>query len=574
MKNFLPLLIISIYSINCFAQNDLLKKKSFKTQKAATIIGSTTYDYQINASMPQRIVSYPTGTITAIWNGSTQVSGFTDRGTFVATHNGTSWNAAPILRVENKTTGWCALAVTTNKEHIIAEPNIISTNNGYGTSFDTGRIFTSRTDLRGPHAAASGSYIHVLMAGTQYDSVSGFSAPLYYTRSSNQGTSFEPMSAIFAQAAGYDTSKHVGNVGPNAYCIDARGNTVAILIVGVTEDVVLLKSTNNGATWTKTIIREFPIKKYNGGITDKNGDGLMDTVLGVTGDASVVIDYDNVVHVVFSDLELFTQDTGALKTFPINRSDYFNYWNDKTKTSIQVPTLIDQDGNGIFDAGSNFNGSGNIQYGNAGYSFNPQLSINYCNDIFITYTGVQENDTTDSGVDFRNIYLTGTNDGVLWVSPISISQTINLENVYLSSTRRLIEDNKIHMIWQLDFDPGNAIQGQHVAGPSDIIYDEFYFGWPAPCFIGVNNSNLSPKNIKVYPNPTKEKFEIEIPSENNTAAKIRIIDVFGKSIYDTESVLNPSINKLEIVSKEFKPGVYIILIETNEGTISKKIIVE
>jgi hypothetical protein len=170
--------------------NSNQKSSSGNSSAGLAIIGSTIYDYQTNASMPRRIHQYDNGKVTSIWNGSRQNQFYNDRGTFINTYNGTMWSSEPLTRIENKIVGWCALAVTTNAEHIIAEPNIISTNTG--PTFDTGKTFTSFTHLRGPHAVASAQNIHIVMASTEPDTLTGFVAPIYYTRSTNGGQSFEP----------------------------------------------------------------------------------------------------------------------------------------------------------------------------------------------------------------------------------------------------------------------------------------------------------------------------------------------------------------------------------------------
>ncbi len=559
--------------------NSNQKSSSGNSSAGLAIIGSTTYDYQSNASMPRRIHNYNNGKVTCIWNGSRQDSIYSDRGTFVNYYDGTQWRTNPIARTENKIVGWCALAVTTNAEHIIAEPNIISTNTGPGTAFDTGKTFTSFTHLRGPHAVASGQNIHIVMASTEPDSSTGFVAPIYYTRSTNGGQSFEPMTASFATAAGYDTSKHAGDVGPNAYSIDVLGNTVAILVIGVTEDVVLLKSINNGNTWTKTIIREFPIKKYKGGLTDKNGDGVMDTVLGVTGDGSIVIDNNGVVHVMFSDLEMYKADTGELRIFNINRSDYMVYWNDLDKNIIEVPVLLDKNGDGIFNAGSNFFGDGTIRYGNSGYSLNPQLSVGasgtaWANRIYLTFVAVNENDTNDVGVDFRSIYINFTpNRGQDWCYPQDISETQNVENVYLTANRSAKDDGAVHINWQQDFEPGNAVQAQHVSGPSDVIYKNYFINPFYPCWGGISSFNKK-IDVIIYPNPANAKIFVDIIAEMETSASIKFINLLGQTIYNDFIIIKASNNSYVINSSDFSSGVYIMVIESAEGRIAKKIIID
>lgn len=573
---------------NPYLSSPLLKYKDYittntyvansnKNNAASTIIGSTVYDYQSNASMPRRVHNYTNGKVTCVWNGSLQDTNYYDRGTFVNHFDGQQWRTQPVARIENKKVGWSTLAVTNNAEHIIAEPNIISSNSGAGTAFDTGRTFTNLTYLRGPHSATSAQNIHIVMASTTMDSSTGFLAPIFYTRSTNGGQSFEPMSASFASMAGYDTSKHAGDVGPNAYSIDARGNTVAILITGVTEDVVLLKSTDNGVTWNKKIIREFPIKKYKGGITDKNSDGVMDTVLGVTGDGTIVIDNNGVVHVMFSDLEMYCTDSGEMQIFNIKRSDYMNYWNDLDKTIIETAVLIDRNGDGLFNTGSNFFGDGKIRYGNAGYSFNPQLSVGasgtvWANGIFLMYVAVGENDSNDVGVDFRSIHISGTpNMGADWYPLCDISQTQNVENVYVSTATLVKSDDKVHTMWQQDFEPGNSVQRQHAFGPSDILYDPFDIS--NPCWVGIEN-DLNKLNLNIFPNPASNKITVDFSVNWETLGKLRIINLLGETLYTTPLTINSTNKTLELNTSTYEKGLYILLIETTEGRIAQKVMIE
>lgn len=53
-----------------------------------------------------------------------------------------------------------------------------------------------------------------------------------------------------AQIPGTDSTEYMG-FGGDEYSIDARGNTVAIALGSTITDLMLLKSTDAGLTWTK-----------------------------------------------------------------------------------------------------------------------------------------------------------------------------------------------------------------------------------------------------------------------------------------------------------------------------------
>lgn len=544
-----------------------------KRNAAATIIGSTTYDLQSNGSMGRRILAYADGKITAAWTGSTEAgTSWTDRGGFVNSFNGTAWGASPTARIESKRVGWPNLVSVTGGEVSITHANAVTSNTGPGTAWAATRNAGEFKALTWPRAAASGNTIHAIISTSAADPISGFATPVFYGRSTDGGANFDTVSAKFAWAAGYDTLNHAGDVGADAYEVAARGNTVAIAIAGTTEDVVLLKSLDAGVTWTRTVIREFPIKKYLTGITDANGDGVADTLLGTTGNVTVTIDANNVCHVVWADLLVLDADGSGLSVFLTATSDYFNYWNDNAKTTIQVPTLVDSDGDGQFSAGSNFTGGSTVRYGNSGYSLHPQLSIDAQNRLYLTYSAVAENDTTDAGVDFRNIWITGTADnGASWVTPKNVSQTLNIENTFVSTITNVGADNKLHMIWQQDFEPGNAVQGQHAEGPSDIIYDSYDL---TNFFVGVGSTKKLDAAIVAFPNPTSDVANFSITLNNATKAELKLVNVLGQTVRSMSADLVAGANNVSINVSDLNAGLYTLVLTSNGKSATEKVMVK
>ena len=66
-----------------------------------TVIGTSTYDLQSNAAVQNRIIVHDDGTISAGWTMSTQYNTtYSDRGTGYNFFDGTSWGAAPTIRLE------------------------------------------------------------------------------------------------------------------------------------------------------------------------------------------------------------------------------------------------------------------------------------------------------------------------------------------------------------------------------------------------------------------------------------------------------------------------------------------
>lgn len=547
-----------------------------KRSATATIIGNTTYDLQSNAAMPRRILAYPNGKISTVWTGSSEASSWTDRGTRYNSFDGTAWGTAPTARLESKRVGWGNLVAVTAGEVVVSHVNGVTTNTGVGTAFGTTRDAGEFGGLTWPRTVAVGNTIHAIIGTSAGDAATGFLAPVFYGKSTNGGTSFDTVSAAFAAAAGYDTLNHAGDVGGDSYAIDANGSTVAILILGTTEDVVLLKSTDAGATWTRKIIREFPIAKYVGGITDANGDSVADTLLGVTSNGSVVVDNNGTVHVAFCDLLVLDADGAGLSVFLTATSDYINYWNDMDTTVVAVPTLLDLNNNNTFDSGSDFTGGTLVRYGNSGFTLNPVLSRGaagsaFANYITLAYCAVAEEDTNDVGVDYRNVYVTGTsNNGDTWFDIVNISNTSNQENMFVTCPAELSANGTLHMQWQQDFDPGNAVQGAHASSVADIVYDSFNVA----TWIGLNNTKKLDASIVAYPNPTSDVTNLNITMNNASKAEIKLVNVLGQTVRTMSVDLTAGANKVSMNVADLSAGLYSVVLTSNGQSATEKIMVK
>ena len=86
------------------------------------------------------------------------------------------------------------------------------------------------------------------------------------------------------------------------------------------------------------------------------------------------------------------------------------------------------------------------------------------------------------------------------------------------------------------------------------------------CNLSLNETELQ-QIINIYPNPAKESIYIEI-AENIEIEKITIYDILGKIVLTEKN----SFNKLNL--SDLNSGILFIKIETEYGTITKKLIKE
>ncbi|MFZ4796872.1 MAG: T9SS type A sorting domain-containing protein [Bacteroidia bacterium] len=83
-------------------------------------------------------------------------------------------------------------------------------------------------------------------------------------------------------------------------------------------------------------------------------------------------------------------------------------------------------------------------------------------------------------------------------------------------------------------------------------------------------SNNENNGITIFPNPSNGTFNISFESKNNSAAKLKIIDVFGKTVWQNERTLLNGINAINV---NLNKGNYILIVEENSKLTTKKIVV-
>jgi len=90
------------------------------------------------------------------------------------------------------------------------------------------------------------------------------------------------------------------------------------------------------------------------------------------------------------------------------------------------------------------------------------------------------------------------------------------------------------------------------------------------------NETESINDINIYPNPVKnaEDLVIDYNSDKNIVSKIRLHNLQGKVVELINTTFAAGNNKFKINTSALISGLYILEIETEEGIISEKIIVE
>ena len=88
------------------------------------------------------------------------------------------------------------------------------------------------------------------------------------------------------------------------------------------------------------------------------------------------------------------------------------------------------------------------------------------------------------------------------------------------------------------------------------------------------NGGMTINNLDIYPNPSDDIFNISFSSEKVQDLKIRILNVVGAQVYteDRENFIGEYTKQISL--DNYGKGLYFLEIETNNGIINKKLILQ
>lgn len=597
--------------------------------------GTTFYDCQSNGSMPSKIFAHNDGTISAVW--TTNGDAASTRGTGYNYYNGSYWvkPSTTTDRIENVRTGWGTMTCVGNAE-IVASHNGSSAlvigicpqkgsdqwtfTNLQGPAVSNGS--STSTALLWPALASSGNTVH-LIACTESDAgyyFNGINCCLVYYR----GTFNESNNTIT-----WEEPRVVGNVTPaevnkftsDSYAIAAKGNTVAIVAApGMTKDVFLWKSSDNGTNFTKTVFFETAAA----GDTAYRCDGALDVSIDDAGTAHVALG---------TYMSYIETDTSSTYTWWPG-AGYLLYWNESKQPitysgdqNYADPEALEAAGYTVVERFnldcdtslwivSGWGVDAYAEYGVGVVSF-PQL-LTQNGKVYLVFCQLMEFPFVDgeSSMYYRGVFATKSNDNgqtfsdYSWLSynnectylsswelfPLDTTTTLGDvreyiesegESVYPSVAKNLV-NGQIIMSWQQDYFAGTGVKdlSQTVCQNESNM---FFFTMDADSIgirnnvhevcqglwedhTGISNRNLS--GMKMYPNPASESVNIAFTAENAENGVISVMNLMGQTVYTKTVEVNEGNNMVNIPVKQLNSGVYMVSIRTNTGISTQKLIVK
>jgi len=551
------------------------------------IVATTRYDMQTNVSDQNRIYLYPDGTIGTTANWSPQDAGWSDRGTGYNYFDGTSWGPQPTVRIENEKAGWPSYApFGATGEIVVTHANtaglIIAKRPVKGTGTWTTSILPGppgAVDISWPRMVTTGpnhTNIHIL--AVTYVAYQGMTNQLLYYRSLDGGVTWDKNNYIIPGT----TSSQYTNFGADIYqWADPHGDTLAFTVGDSWQDQFLMKSTDNGTTWTKTIIYNSP---YNLGGNSPGWFYCPD------GTSAISLDNQGMAHVVFG----LSQDSGSPTAGYYNiLAEGIAYWNENMPQLNQSldPNILNANHQYVAwvkDANVFTLPGTQLTYWFTSLTSNPQLVIDKANKVFLVWAGATSL-VDPNNYNLRHIYgrdgvISG--DTVMWHNDTLVDLTgdwiqYNFAECMFPSASPT-SDAYVYILFQKDDYGGCYVKGSTYTGtwqgqtsPDDNFMT--VIKWQKPIWVGINEKHEKPTFSvgQNFPNPVNGLTKVNVYLQNGGGLSLKVTNLTGQVLMGMEKTnVLPGVSQFVIDGSQLSPGVYFYSVKQGDVQLTKKMIVQ
>ncbi len=571
--------------------NSYVSNKSIMDDPVTCI---TRYDLQSTYTNQRRVYLHPDGTMGAVATWTEQDAAWSDRGSGYNYFNGTSWGPLPTARVESIRVGWGEyLPFEANGEMIIAHeltgPLVINKRVPKGTGAWTQTLMpalpSNITAMWWPRSVTNGpnhTYIHIiamtLPTGNGGQVYNGMDGALLYSQSLDGGTTWTD----WTQLAGTSGTEYTNFTADTYSWAEPHGDTLAFTVGESWMDQFIMKSTDNGTTWTKTIVHQ---SLYNLGGNSPNFFYCPD------GTMSLAMDKSGMVHLVFG----LQSDSGS-PTAGYYRpyTEGIVYWNENMPQLRQ-----DLNPDSLFAHGQYVAWVKDtmVFYPPSGVSYaayytsltsNPELIIDNFNKVFLVWAGETSLIDPNSYM-LRHIYgrdgvITPAGD-ILWHNDTLVDLTGDwiqynfAECMYPSASQNT--DANICILFQRDDYGGSYVKSINISGylgqtsPDDNFMT--LLKWEKPIWVGVNEKHAKPtfsvgQNI---PNPVNGLTKVNVYLQNAGDLSLKVTNLTGQMLISMKKTnVLPGVSQFVIDGNQFSPGIYFYTVRQGEKGITKKMIVQ
>jgi len=580
----------------------------------------TNYDLQSNAFVANRMYQMPDGSVAVAMTMSHEENqSASDRGTgynfCVGGDNENGWGDQPDARVEGSLrTGWPTITkYGANGEILACHKDGIyvfyRTTAGEGEWIPvngTGKLpvqvpagYANAAEPSWPRIATSGdnnNIVHIV-ADIQFSGTTTTQTQIVFRSEDlvNWTCEFSPLAA-------YDA--HEGIYSADDYAIAANGHNVAILYSGsVTGGAEMFKSTDDGLTWTRTMIWENP---YYGLDWENDEASIFTDTLYAANNGAITIDNDGIAHVAMNCFEFIHDELGTSYSYWYGLAvDGIAYWNETMQAPIQSA-----DGNPhhalrlwwpieggyvshIEDDSVRFCGwiqpdpdtywqgwSNDMFYRESDYinhwmgcSATPAIAVDPVGNLTVAYSApLMSEEDNDGQYYFRRIFVSEKENGTdVWnVAKYNITNGFDFsytENVWPVAVTNPVSTNKFWFAFQTDSNIGlywgtDATQTTATSNGINVIN-------VITDMDGVEENEATDVVYGIYPNPATDYIVVE--SAMNANATVTFINLAGQTVKSYNTNLVAGHNSINI---DLESGVYFCTINANGFNKTTKVIVK
>jgi hypothetical protein len=551
-------------------------------------IGETWYDKQSNRAVANRVYRYPDGTMAGVWTFGLNATGFDDRGAGYNYYDGNQWGLWPTSRIESVKCGWPSYAPLGENGEIIVSHNAsdalyINRRIEKGTGAWTESIIQGPPGyekITWPRVITDGednNIVHVLGQIREYPAAGDMT--LGYYRSMDGGETWDLLNyEIPGTGPDYYTE-----VGADSYTFaEPRNGVIAFFVANLWCDAFIMKSTDNGDTWEKTIVWEHPYPFYDDNTV------FTDTCWAPDNSGHIALDSEGKAHVVFGLGFIIKTEVGTTYTHYPGYQDGIVYWNedmpafeyqdqhdalDPYDVLEENVNLIgwsqDLDGNGELDFTDDI-----ISYSEIGLSTMPNITIDDQNRIFVAWASTTEG--YDNGVNnYKHIWARTAIDPEMGWSEFHdlTGDLVHIFDECIYPQFAPLTDDNLYMMYNLDLSPGNAVDGDHDYQQNKqvmmtISKDEILS-------VGEGTALSQSMVSQNYPNPCSEATVIQVELQDRALMAVHIYDLMGREVASQpEQVFSAGTHRVTLSVADLQAGVYFYTVAAGDARVTRKMIVE
>jgi hypothetical protein len=552
----------------------------------------TKYDLGTNSSNQNRLYQFPDGKMVATAQWSHQDGGWSDRGTGYNIFDGSSWGTQPTARIEDEKTGWPSIAPLGPDGEIVVSHSMLDglkvcrrQTKGQGTWTQT--ILpgpAGAVDISWPRMVTNGpdhNYVHII--AMTYSVYQGLNLALLYYRSLDGGETWDIEHAILDGMTSADYPGFSADVYTFA---EPHGDTLAFTVGDSWIDQFIMKSTDNGNTWTKTIIWPCPYNFWAGGDS-------VERYYCPDGTSAISLDKNGMAHVAFGMQQASGNTAGGKYWVPY--TDGLIYWNEYMPPFPEVldPQTLYDNGNiigwvkdtivfyPVIDS--------RLAYYYSSMTSNPEITIDADNKMFVIWSGVTMLQDPDEYY-LRHIYeRTATinpDHSIMWHDSTTdltsdFIQYFWRECMYPSASPN--SDDRIYVLFQADDLAGSYMKGQLATGyqgqtsinQNDMIVlspykDDLYVGTKE------KEKRTTPFSVSQnYPNPVSGKTVVRAYLQKPGTLSMDITNITGQRVMSIDKGVTPAGTTQFVIDGSGLPaGIYFYSVKFNNDMVTKKMVVE